>query len=183
MIRNKKKRYLISILFVWLSGSLSAGTFSERFKDFVIDEGVYDTSSESLTVQLPETGQSITCMGCHDGSKARVVELKHAASDMQFTGHGSVNHPVGMSYQIYANRDPVSFVSPGDLDSRIILEDGEVTCLSCHALKETPLQEEGKLLRTSVVLNQEAGSSVCHASSELTTGSNMTQLCLSCHDM
>ena len=123
---------------------------------------------------------------CNDFCKGNDFELnpdkKHADTAMQFTSHGSVNHPVGMNYRSYAYKDPASYVSPEIMDKRIILEDGEVTCISCHASKSGSSFIQGSLMKAAVT-STDGLESVCTSSKELTTGTDITQLCLSCHDM
>ena len=115
-------------------------------------------------------------MQCHDGSKAKSIGIKHADTVMTFTSHGSSNHPVGMSYARYARKSPASYVPPARLDSRIKLENGQVTCVSCH---------ETKLHETVVAMQSEQNIAVekCSSTKSLTTGSNQTRLCMSCHAM
>lgn len=73
------------------------------------------------------------CMSCHDGTIAATISA-HSAS-----GAGSglgANHPVGMDYQAAVRRDPSSYNDPVS-NGRIILEDGKVACISCHATHDT----------------------------------------------
>lgn len=172
------------VFLVCVSSNLFAGSFSETFKNFILDKGEPDrTSIDNPAARLPDLSHSIRCMECHDGSQARGVALKHADTTIKFSGRGSVNHPVGMNYRYYANKDPAVFVPAEQLDSRIILENGEVTCISCHALKNTSPQVHGNLLRASVITTDDEESTNCTASKNLTTGSTITKLCLSCHAM
>lgn len=181
-IRNRRKRaaYLVVFILAGIYTNAYAGSFADRFKDFVLNTDSEETFSDGSIVQLPETG-SAKCMQCHDGSSARGVTLKHADAPMKFTQHGSTNHPVGMDYNHYASLNPMIYVPREQLDPRIILEDGEVTCLSCHALKSSPVENQGEFIKTSAVSNDEAAD--CLASKELTTGSSRNQLCFSCHAM
>ena len=99
---------------------------------------------------------------------------------MRYRGNHNVDHPVGMDYASYAHKDPAVYVPPEQLDKRIILENGEVTCLSCH---ETKLQShlEQDFLPSLAQQNTIDGEQICTATNRLTTGTNRTQLCLSCH--
>ncbi len=98
---------------------------------------------------------------------------------MRFRGNHTVDHPVGMDYASYAYRDPVVYVPPEQLDERIVLEDGEVTCLSCHETKSREPVEPGYWVKVkSPASDPNQG---CSATGRLTTGSNQTTLCLSCH--
>jgi len=151
-----------------ISTSANAGSF----RDFILDEGLSD--SFRLAAQIPANSKSASCMQCHDGSKAKSVGLKHADTAMTFTNHGSSNHPVGMSYNNYARKNPTSYVALAQLDSRIKLENGQVTCVSCHETKshetEVAMQSE-----------QNIAAEKCSSTKSLTTGSNQTRLCMSCH--
>jgi predicted CXXCH cytochrome family protein len=44
------------------------------------------------------------------------------------------NHPVRISYQTAFSRDPGGYVPPSILDERVKLIEGEVHCVSCHAV-------------------------------------------------
>ena len=151
-----------------LSFSANAGSF----KDFILDEGL--TTPRHLA-QIPANSKSASCMQCHDGNNAKSVSIKHAETAMTFTSHGSSNHPVGMDYESYVRKSPASYVAPARLDSRIKLENGQVTCVSCH---ETRLHE------VDVVMNeQNITVENCSSTKTLTTGSSQTRLCMSCHAM
>ena len=153
-----------------ISTSVNAGSF----RDFVLDEGL---SNPTLRIaQIAANSQSASCMQCHDGSTAKSVGLKHADSAMTFTSHGSSNHPVGMSYDSYVRKSPASYIATARLDSRIKLENGQVSCVSCHESK-TDKKE------VAVVNGQETAIENCRSTKDLTTGSNQTQLCVSCHAM
>ncbi len=69
------------------------------------------------------------CMSCHDGTIAPAI-----TAHMTSTGGADLgaNHPVGIDYAFAARRDPVSFNDPAS-NPRIVLEDGKVACVSCHA--------------------------------------------------
>ena len=153
-----------------VSTSVNAGSF----QDFILDEGLSSTAQR--TAQIPANSQSAACMQCHDGSNGKSIGIKHADTAMIFTSHGSSNHPVGMSYDSYARKSPASYVASARLDSRIKLENGQVTCISCHETKSHTTEV--------VVLNeQKAEIENCSSTKGLTTGSNQTHLCMSCHAM
>jgi hypothetical protein len=92
-----------------------------------------------------------------------------------------VDHPVGMQYASYAHSDPAVYVPPEQLDKRIILENGEVTCLSCHETKTQEQVEQDYLIEVSHTNAAIGDQQVCSATDRLTTGTNRTTLCLSCH--
>ena len=165
-------QYIILSVFSFLIISTSANAGS--FRDFILDEGLSAATLNS--VLIPANSKSASCMQCHDGSRAKSVGLKHADSAMKFTSHGSSNHPVGMSYDSYARKSPASYVPRSRLDSRIKLENGQVTCISCHKTKSH---------KTEVVALNEQINAVekCDSSKTLTTGISRTRLCMSCHAM
>lgn len=183
--KSKMAKFYMLLFLICFSNEVLAAKYSDAFKEFIL--GVDQQGGmEALkpVAKLPDMSRSITCMECHDGSQARGVSLKHSETPMKFTGHGSVNHPVGMKYDYYAKNNPVVFVSLERLDKRIILEDGEVTCISCHALKNTLSDESDNFIKTSVFPREEYATSYCTANNKkLTTESNITTLCLSCHAM
>ena len=157
-------------------GLLSISTLvnAGSFQDFILDEGV--SNAVQSVVQIPVNSQSASCMQCHNGSSAKSVSVKHADTAMTFSSHGSSNHPVGMFYASYAQRSPTSYVAAASLDSRIKLENGQVTCISCHQTKShnteiTMLDEQKKVIEK------------CDSTKVLTTGSSQTRLCMSCHAM
>ena len=156
-----------------ISTSANAGSF----RDFILDEGRSD--SFLLAVQIPANSKSASCMQCHDGSKAKNVGLKHADTAMMFTNHGSSNHPVGMPYNNYARKSPASYVALASLDSRIKLENGQVTCVSCHETKQSSLHK----LNIVSLKKSDGTINTCSSTKELTTGPGQTRLCMSCHAM
>ena len=176
--------YCLFAAFFTITSTATGRGFSDRFKDFVIgkEQQSKSDSTEPFT-RLPPNSTSTRCMGCHDGSLGRGIKLKHPDATMVFTGHGSSNHPVGMSYRDYAGRNPAVFVAPENLDRRIILEDGEVTCISCHSLKDSPSHQGDGMKHMSVVGLENEIDNGCMASRNLTVGPNPTRLCLSCHAM
>ena len=168
-------QYLTICIFglIIISTSVNAGSF----RDFILDEGLSNATQRS--VQIPANSKSASCMQCHDGSKAKNVGLKHADAAMRFTSHGSSNHPVGMPYDIYARKNPASYVALARLDSRIKLENGQVTCVSCHETKQSSLHK-----LDIVSLKEKDGTiNTCSSTKELTTGPGQTRLCMSCHAM
>lgn len=187
MISIKCRMTQCSMFFmlVCLTNNIFAANYVNSFKEFIL--GVDEQNSQIVQnpmAKLPSMGRSAKCMICHDGTKAAGVRLKHADAPMEFTGHGSVNHPVGMNYNNHVNNSPVEFVSIERLDNRIILEDGEVTCISCHALKNALSDQSDNYIRTSGISTEEYVPEDCTANKKnLTTGSNITALCLSCHAM
>ena len=157
------------VMFIF-STQVNAGSF----RDYILDEGL--SGKAQLTLQIPINSKSASCMQCHNGSTAKNIGIKHAESAVTFSSHGSSNHPVGMFYDSYARKNPASFVAPASLDSRIKLEQGQVTCISCH---------ETKSHNTEVALVNELKSTIekCSSTKKLTTGSSQTRLCMSCHAM
>jgi hypothetical protein len=120
-------------------------------------------------------------MACHDGSVGRRISLKRAEAEMRFLPHASAGHPVGMRYARYASKDPGLYVPLEQLDQRIILEDGEVTCLSCHETKFHAHASLPPRIAGNIAIDSIDRHRVCTATDRLTTGANRMTLCLSCH--
>jgi hypothetical protein len=134
------------------------------------------------------------CMQCHNGVQASHIVVKTADASMQFSSSGQqVNHPVGMNYDDYATRRSRAYMPRFSLDSNILLVNGQVSCVSCHRLKET--DEAGVLIETHMNENRQDTFDVpgnemqlghinkenCTASGNLTVGPRETDLCLACH--
>ncbi|MCR4295391.1 MAG: hypothetical protein NUW21_07635 [Elusimicrobia bacterium] len=73
--------------------------------------------------------QTGLCMSCHDGTIAPTITAHMTSSGGADLG---ANHPVGIDYLSAARNDPASFIDPAS-NPRIVLEDGKVACISCHA--------------------------------------------------
>gem|GEM_PF-2114484 len=74
---------------------------------------------------------SAACLSCHDGMMALDIALADSTDDKESPLH---NHPVRISYQTAYSRDPAGYISPSMLDQRVKLVNGEVQCVSCHAV-------------------------------------------------
>ncbi|MCW8923169.1 MAG: hypothetical protein OQK69_06015 [Gammaproteobacteria bacterium] len=124
---------------------------------------------------LVNPDQSQKCMQCHDGSAAKEIVLKDADAPLQISGHKNVNHPVGLDYRRYANESPMTYVRIENLDARIQLENGNVTCITCHEIKQEMLGQATDLA--------ELPEQACASTGELTIGLGRGGLCVSCHAM
>lgn len=102
--------------------------------------------------------------------------MKHAGTPMQFRGHLSIDHPVGMDYNRYAYKNPDTYVVPARMDKRILFENGKVTCVSCHQIKNEPVAQAD-------VIHTRTASQRCNVGTGYTTGSSQTRLCMGCHNM
>ena len=176
-MRNKH-RWLQNITFVLFlcsfQGLAIAGDFANAFKDFILGSDVQASTRDALLVN---STRSERCMQCHDGSSAKAIVLKDADAPLHISGYRNVNHPVGLNYSQYASNSPVSYVRPENLDARIQLENGDVTCVSCHESRET---NEFQAQSFAFADEQEQ---VCDATGSLTVGPRKTDLCMSCHSM
>ena len=169
-----KNNYLAACIFgmLFVSASANAGSF----RDFILADELSTVTQQPVDM-LSSTG-SAQCMQCHNGSKAKTVPVKHADTSMIFTSHGSSNHPVGMSYASYARKNPAAYIAPANLDSRIKLEQGKVTCISCHQSEQNSTHD-----KNTVASNEVNTADRCTSTKLLTTGSNQTRLCMTCHAM
>ncbi|MFQ5643618.1 MAG: hypothetical protein ACE5FQ_07955 [Thiogranum sp.] len=165
---------VFSIVVLLGTSSAYAGSFSDAFKNFVL--GPEASAGTLPAVQLPATSQARSCMQCHNGSSGPRINMKHAGTAMQFRGHLSLDHPVGMDYNQYAYKRPESYVMPARMDARILFEEGKITCVSCHSTENEPAdRSNGAQAR--------ADSQNCNVGAGYTTGMNRTRLCMGCHNM
>jgi len=59
------------------------------------------------------------------------IPLADSMSDKESPFH---NHPLRISYQAAVSRDPSGYVPASMLNERVKLVEGEVHCVSCHAV-------------------------------------------------
>ncbi|MDD5303546.1 MAG: hypothetical protein PHS14_10610 [Elusimicrobia bacterium] len=88
------------------------------------------------------------CMSCHDGTVAPTIKA-HSLSpgSVRLSSQGadlSANHPVGVDYMAALRRDPGSYNDPA-MNARIVLEDGMVGCVSCHATHDISAVSAGNV--------------------------------------
>jgi hypothetical protein len=171
---------LLLILLSVTSLGLAKG-LTDKFRAYILQPNLA-SPSVATERRFPQPLGSHHCMQCHDGSGGKPISLKHAESKMRFVGRHNVDHPVGMNYASYAYDNPAVFVAPALLDKRIILENGEVTCLACHETKASS-RPEPSLLKVTGRHDSSSDADACTATNRLTTGTNQTTLCLSCHDI
>lgn len=74
------------------------------------------------------------CMSCHDGTVAPNLQAHGGTMGMagRLGTNPGANHPVGVDYMAALRRDPGSYNDPA-MNPRIVLEEGNVGCVSCHA--------------------------------------------------
>ena len=163
-----------TVVLLGTSYATHAGSFSDAFKNFVL--GPEANAGTLPAVQLPATSQASNCMQCHNGNAGPRINMKHAGTPMQFRGHISIDHPVGMDYSRYAHKSPDTYVVPARIDNRILFEDGKVTCVSCHRTKSEPAAVSG-------VSQTQSSSQQCNVGTGYNTGLSRTRLCMGCHSM
>jgi hypothetical protein len=177
-----------SIIFVLLNivivTPVLAGSFSDGFKSWVLDEGVSVSVAKAEPVRLDAI--SAECMQCHSGRNSGHIVVKSADSAMQFTASGrQSNHPINMKYDDYATNDPNSYRPRSLLDPNISLVNGKVMCISCHQQKNNKASTQ-----YGFGFNKELSSgsfipvstkAACTSKKTLTVGPRMTDLCLACH--
>ena len=121
---------------------------------------------------LPDTARS--CLQCHDGTRAVDVAATMPGFSRRSARFGtSESHPVGMHYDEYVTRAPRQLRPRQALNPDIVLDNGRVSCISCHRLRE-PLTPTSTAIER--VVEQE-----CMASPELTIEREEGDLCLACH--
>jgi hypothetical protein len=166
-----------TILFTLTANTAYAGSFAEKFKNFVLgpEAEAYSINLNNKPLQPELDDKSKNCMGCHNGSRARRIVAKAADAPYHIRGTQTMNHPVGMSYDKYAMKKPWGYKSRQLLNKNIYLVDGKVTCLSCHQVKGKSTQRLARLQ------NVQELNADCEASSEFSVGSTQTELCQACH--
>lgn len=90
------------------------------------------------------------CLGCHDGSIGN-----HADVGLSSTLGGS--HPVDLDYETARLSKASTLVPAALLPAAIALDEGKVTCTSCH----DGASQEPK--RTSLSMDRSALCQACHA--------------------
>ena len=112
---------------------------------------------------------TLGCLGCHDGVIARDMGYKVGRYSVEASG----SHPVGVSYAASALNNPREFTPSVQVDERVSLVEGMVSCISCHQPKAENPGAEG---------NQGLGLS-CKATVKLTVNNTGSALCRSCHTL
>lgn len=165
------------VVFLSIHDTAYSSSFSDAFKSFVLGSKATTTTTNFTTVQFPVKSQAEACMQCHNGTHGQKIHMKHADSPVRQDGYPlRANHPVGMEYRRYAEKNFQSFIAPDELNQLIVLEDGNVTCISCHQTKTDPVAVSGE---KSIQID----SQYCNVGTGYTTGTSQTQLCMSCHAM
>jgi predicted CXXCH cytochrome family protein len=100
--------------------------------------------SSSGIVEMP--GVTPYCLSCHDGTRANFVT--HEAIPFVSPASAERGHPVDVSYPVSSP----GFVTSFDLDPRLALTNGRVTCRTCHG--------DSSPQRTSLSVSNE-GSALC----------------------
>ena len=164
-----RKRYLVK-LDAALGGQLAGNSaVEEMYSDikpasYSADASDYDPwgigtrSAEPGPVGLDSF--STECISCHDGASAVAIGA-NVRNDPFASGrhskHSGTDHPVGMDYQSYVAASGRKYKPIFGLNSKMVLVDGKVGCLTCH----DPLNPERK---------------------HLVMSDTKSALCLSCHD-
>lgn len=159
-----------------------AEEFGARFKKWLFGSEAQAATREQPAPELDRIVQ--TCMQCHDGSGAVRITVKDARSPLQYMMSGvQKNHPVGMKYDDYAATDPQRYIPRVLLDANIVLVNGEVTCISCHRLKEPQDLVDNIDARWAEIQKAPSDAKHCSASNEFTIRTGKAGLCLACHRM
>ena len=113
-------------------------------------EGRIDSALFARESELAGGAKTSLCLSCHDGTVAPSLQA-HGGSlgGDRFAVLGSnpsANHPVGVDYMAVLRRDPGSYNDPA-MNARIVLEEGRVGCLSCHASHDLSSVSAGNVRR------------------------------------
>lgn len=116
---------------------------------------IFDEEPEPVFNAAGVDPLSRDCLGCHDGTRASDVSVTVKNDPMRRMRQNLKDHPIGMDYAAYqgASRD----FKPIFGNSKMVLVDGKVGCLTCH----DPLNQE----RGHLVMRDQRSS-----------------LCLTCHN-
>lgn len=111
---------------IWAAVALTAclaAAAEPAHREIRLDDGRYYLESASGARQLADvTGY---CVGCHGGESGEPTHAETPGPDIGALGR---SHPVDLAYPT----DREGLAKPEDLDSRLELSDGELTCLTCH---------------------------------------------------
>ena len=113
-----------------------------------LKEGKMDAAvfgRDSLQAGGAQTG---LCLSCHDGTvapalRAHLVSSTDAGRHPHVEGSGN-NHPVGVDYLTVFRLNPDAYNDP-TLNPKIVLEEGKVGCVSCHATHDLSLVSAGNV--------------------------------------
>ncbi len=164
-------------VFILLFGSSTpalATSLAEHFQTFVLGAQAQARPLETRAMQLDAIAQG--CLQCHDGSRASHVSARNAGSHMPMSGSRTLNHPVGMAYDLSLSKDPHGYRPRAALHPAIRLVDGQVTCISCHQIKSSAAPAPD--LQAHLDQGQDP---TCTATGKLTVGQRDKELCLACH--
>ena len=178
--------FVFVLLNIAVLTSESAGSSSDSFKSWVLDDGSSASAAKAETVRLDVS--SAECMGCHNGMDSGHIVVKSANSAMQSTTSGrQSNHPIGMKYDEFASSDPGSYRSSATLDLNIRLVGGRVACVSCHQLKNTRgnarhgISIDPYLKVSAVTSGSVSNKNTAFSKMTLTVGPRVTDPCMACH--
>lgn len=183
-----KQGAAVIILYLATAQATADGPAGERFKAWLFGSAAAASAPDALRPSAKSAIQA--CIRCHNGVHATYIVVKDADAPMQFAENGmQVNHPVGMSYEKYYAAKSRRYTPRSALDPNIVLVDGQVICDSCHRRKDTrtaaSFNEQVKATHASWARGRSmpGRAKTCSASSELTVGPTVTDLCLACHKM
>jgi hypothetical protein len=84
--------------------------------------------------------ESQQCMKCHNGSNGHTITVRENGMPIEYDElNRTKNHSMGMNYISSYRKDSRHYISPALLNSKIILVDGKVGCVSCHVAKNRSL--------------------------------------------
>lgn len=167
---------IIIILFVTViiyTQPASAASIGRTIWTLIVGKEKDITKAPEQWENMPLDYVTKDCLSCHSGELASDVHAPRIGAGFRQKS----NHPIGMMYESSAMKKPMEYVPLSQLNRNIILENGRVTCISCHLLKK-PGQNNGQMAQS------EPGGDIslrCTSTKYLTVSYEGSNLCISCH--
>ncbi len=175
--------FLAALLMLLFTGRIaSADSFADNLANFLLGSEAEAAVLDSHGSELDAVTQQ--CIDCHNGGNASHVIAANTHAPRQVSNFGMLgNHPVGMNYYSYASSKPGEYTRQSSLNPNIVLVDGNVSCISCHKLKDVDPSTISVAKASMDNTHSQTDSDDCAASGNYTMGPSQTDLCLACHNM
>jgi predicted CXXCH cytochrome family protein len=101
----------------------------------VISSQVHQAQYEVTNLSEPLDRESQECLGCHDGSTAKLRNVNIGSGVWNHSDKAGFSHPVGVDYQQAARKG--RYRGMAGLKKEIRFFNGKLGCGSCHSLYST----------------------------------------------